>query len=814
MSKDTGPHERHPADSHELIRVHGARENNLKDVSIEIPKRRLTVFTGVSGSGKSSLVFSTIAAESQRMINETYSTFAQGFMPSLPRPEVDVLDGLTTAIIVDQERLGADPRSTVGTATDANAMLRILFSRLGRPYLGSPHSFSFNVASVKASGAITVERGDRKTVKATFTRTGGMCTNCEGRGKVTDFDLRELFDDSKSLAEGAFTIPGWKSDDYWTVRTYKASGFFDPDKPIREYTDQEMRDFLHHEPVKVKVDKSNLTFEGLIPKLRKSFLSKDKEAMQPHIREFVERAVTFTDCPVCEGTRLSEAARSSRIKGASIADACAMQITDLAAWVRDLDEPSAAPLLTALRQTLDSFVEIGLGYLSLDRAAGTLSGGEAQRTKMIRHLGSSLTDTTYVFDEPTAGLHPHDVERMNNLLLRLRDKGNTVLVVEHEPDTIAIADHVVDLGPGSGSAGGTVCFEGTVEGLRGSGTTTGRHLDDRAVLKDEVRTPDGRLEVRGANTHNLRDVDVDIPLGVLTVVTGVAGSGKSSLVQESLAKGRTVQGKAAAGKAAAGTEVVSVDQSPIRGSRRSNPATYTGLLDPVRKAFAKANGVKPALFSANSEGACPVCKGIGVTYTDLGFMASIANTCEECEGRRFDNSVLEYRLGGRDISEVLAMSVAEADAFFGEGEARTPAAQKILTRLVDVGLGYLSLGQPLTTLSGGERQRLKLATHMADRGGVYVLDEPTTGLHLADVEHLLGLLDQLVECGKSVIVIEHHQSVMAHADWIIDLGPGAGQEGGRVVFEGTPADLVADRPTLTGHHLAEYVGADRNQPEP
>ncbi|WP_049570121.1 excinuclease ABC subunit UvrA [Nocardiopsis sp. SBT366] len=786
----------HPADGHELIRVHGARENNLRDISVEIPKRRLTVFTGVSGSGKSSLVFSTIAAESQRMINETYSSFAQGFMPSMPRPDVDVLDGLTTAIIVDQERLGADPRSTVGTATDANAMLRILFSRLGRPHIGSPHAFSFNVASVRASGAITVERGDQKTVKQTFTRTGGMCVNCEGRGKVTDFDLRELFDDSRSLSEGAFTIPGWKSDDWWTVRTYKASGFFDPDKPIRDYTEQEMRDFLYHEPVKVKVEKSNLTFEGLIPKLRKSFLSKDKEAMQPHIRAFVERAVTFTDCPVCGGTRLSEAALSSRIGGVNIAEVCAMQISDLAAWVRELDEPSAAPLLSALRRTLDSFVEIGLGYLSLDRAAGTLSGGEAQRTKMIRHLGSSLTDTTYVFDEPTAGLHPHDVERMNRLLLRLRDKGNTVLVVEHEPDTIAIADHVVDLGPGAGAAGGTVCFEGTVGGLRSSGTTTGRHLDDRTALKEGVRVPTGRFEIRGAHTHNLRDVDVDVPLGVLAVVTGVAGSGKSSLVQGSLVEGAS----------AVEAGVVAVDQSPIRGSRRSNPATYTGLLEPVRKAFAKANGVKPALFSANSEGACPVCKGIGVVYTDLGFMASIASTCEECDGRRFDTSVLEYRLGGRDISEVLSMSVSEATAFFAEGEARTPAAHRILERLTDVGLGYLGLGQPLTTLSGGERQRLKLAVHMAQEGGVYVLDEPTTGLHLADVEHLLGLLDRLVESGKSVIVIEHHQSVMAHADWIIDLGPGAGQDGGRVVFEGTPAEIVADRSTLTGQHLADFVG--------
>nr|WP_211267274.1 excinuclease ABC subunit UvrA [Nonomuraea candida] len=789
---DTRPPTPHVADSHDLIRVHGARENNLKDVSIEIPKRRLTVFTGVSGSGKSSLVFDTIAAESQRMINETYSTFVQGFMPTLPRPEVDVLDGLTTAIIVDQQRLGSDPRSTVGTATDTNALLRILFSRLGQPHIGSPNAFSFNVPSVRASGAITVERGDRKTVRATYTRTGGMCTGCEGRGKVSDFDLTQLYDDSKSISEGAITIPGYKADSMWTVQVYAQSGFIDPDKPIRDYSEQELHDFLHREPIKVKVNGVNLTYEGLLPKLRKSFLAKDKEAMQPHIRAFVDRAVVFTPCPACDGTRLSPEARSSRIRGINIADACAMQISDLAAWVRDLDEPSVAPLLAALRGTLDSFVEIGLGYLSLDRPAGTLSGGEAQRTKMIRHLGSSLTDVTYVFDEPTAGLHPHDVQRMNDLLLRLRDKGNTVLVVEHEPETIAIADHVVDLGPGAGTAGGTVCFEGTVEGLRAGGTITGRHLDDRATLKEKVREPSGRLEIRGANAHNLRDVDVDIPLGVLVVVTGVAGSGKSSLVHGSIP---------------AGEGVVSVDQSPIRGSRRSNPATYTGLLDPIRKAFAKANGVKPALFSANSEGACPNCNGAGVVYTDLGMMAGVSATCEECDGRRFDASVLEHRLGGRDISEVLAMSVTEAEEFFGAGEARTPAAHAVLRRLADVGLGYLSLGQPLTTLSGGERQRLKLATHMADKGGVYVLDEPTTGLHLADVEQLLGLLDRLVDAGKSVIVVEHHQAVMAHADWIIDLGPGAGHDGGRIVFEGTPADLVAARSTVTGEHLAAYVGA-------
>lgn len=783
----------HAADSHDLIRVHGARVNNLKDVSIEIPKRRLTVFTGVSGSGKSSLVFSTIAAESQRMINETYSAFVQGFMPTPARPEVDVLDGLTTAIIVDQQRMGADPRSTVGTATDAYAMLRILFSRLGKPQIGPPSAYSFNTASVRASGGITVERGaaKTKTVKASFNRTGGMCTRCEGRGSVSDIDLTQLYDDSKSLSEGAFTIPGWKSDSQWTVQVYAQSGLVDPDKPIRKYTKKELRDFLYGEPMKVKVNGVNLTYEGLIPKIQKSFLAKDKEGMQPHIRAFVERAVTFTTCPDCDGTRLSEGARSSKIKKISIADACAMEIRDLAEWVRGLKEPSVAPLLTALQQTLDSFVEIGLGYLALDRPAGTLSGGEAQRVKMIRHLGSSLTDVTYVFDEPTIGLHPHDIERMNKLLLRLRDKGNTVLVVEHKPEAIAIADHVVDLGPGAGTAGGAVCFEGTVDGLRGSDTVTGRHLDDRAALKETVREPSGTLEIRDATRHNLQGVDVDVPLGVLCVVTGVAGSGKSSLIHGSIP---------------ASQGVISVDQAPIKGSRRSNPATYTGLLEPIRKAFAKANDVKPALFSANSEGACPTCNGAGVIYTDLGIMASVETLCEDCEGKRFQPAVLEYTFGGRDISEVLAMSVTEAEEFFGEGEARTPAAHKILERLADVGLGYLSLGQPLTTLSGGERQRLKLATHMADKGGVYILDEPTTGLHLADVEQLLGLLDRLVDSGKSVIVIEHHQAVMSHADWIIDLGPGAGHDGGKIVFEGTPADLVADHSTLTGEHLAAYVG--------
>jgi excinuclease UvrABC ATPase subunit len=779
------------ADSHEVLRVHGARENNLKDVSVEIPKRRLTVFTGVSGSGKSSLVFDTIAAESQRLINETYSAFVQGFMPTLARPDVDVLEGLTTAIIVDQQRMGADPRSTVGTATDANAMLRILFSRLGQPHIGSPNAFSFNVPSVRASGAITIERGESKTVRATFTRAGGMCPRCEGRGTVSDIDLTQLVDDSKSLNEGAITVPGYTAGG-WNFRLYGASGFFDPDKPIRDFTKTELHDFLRREPTRMKIAGINMTYEGLIPRIQKSMLSKDVDGMQPHIRAFVERAVTFTACPQCGGTRLSAAALSSKINGINIADACGLQISDLADWVRGLDEPGVRPLLAALQRTLDSFVEIGLGYLSLDRSSSTLSGGEAQRTKMIRHLGSSLTDITYVFDEPTIGMHPHDIQRMNNLLLRLRDKGNTVLVVEHKPEAIAIADHVVDLGPLAGTEGGQVVFEGTVDGLRASGTLTGRHLDDRASVKPSARRPSGALEVRGASTHNLQNVDVDIPLGMLVVVTGVAGSGKSSLI------GGSVAGR---------DGVVTVDQTSIRGSRRSNPATYTGLLDPIRKAFATANGVKPALFSANSEGACPNCNGAGVIYTDLAMMASVATGCEECEGKRFQAEVLEYKFGGKDISEVLAMPVAEAREFFGSGEAKNDAARKILDRLADVGLGYLSLGQPLTTLSGGERQRLKLATQLAEKGAILVLDEPTTGLHLADVGHLLGLLDRLVDAGKSVIVIEHHQAVMAHADWIIDLGPGAGHDGGRIVFEGTPADLVADRSTLTGEHLAAYVGA-------
>ncbi|MBF4607034.1 ATP-binding cassette domain-containing protein [Curtobacterium sp. VKM Ac-1393] len=780
----------HAADGHDRIRVRGARANNLQGIDVDLPKRRLTVFTGVSGSGKSSLVFGTVAAESQRMINETYSAFVQGFMPSLARPDVDLLDGLTTAIVVDQERIGADPRSTVGTATDANAMLRVLFSRLGQPHVGGPNAFSFNLATVTAGGAITVQKGkDAKAEKVSFTRLGGMCADCEGRGLVNDIDLTQLFDDSKALGDGAITIPGYGTDG-WNVRMYAESGYFDKDTPIRDFTERQRADFLYREPTKQKIAGINMTYEGLVPRVRRSLLQKDREAMQPHIRAFVDRAVTFTTCSACGGTRLNETARSSKIDGKSIADVCAMQITDVVPWLRAIDDPGVAPLLDGLRDLLESFVEIGLGYLSLDRPTGTLSGGEGQRVKMVKHLGSSLSDVTYVFDEPSTGLHPHDIERMNGLLLRLRDKGNTVLVVEHKPEVIAIADHVVDLGPGAGTGGGTLCYQGPVDGLRGSGTITGRHLDDRVSVKPTVRTSDGVISIRGASAHNLQDVDVDVPTGVLTVVTGVAGSGKSTLIHGSLAPRE---------------DVVAIDQSGIRGSRRSNPATYTGLLEPIRKAFAKANGVKPALFSANSEGACPACNGAGVVYTDLGMMAGIATPCVECDGKRFDQSVLGYHLGGKDISQVLGMSVADAAEFFAEGPAKLPAAHTILARLADVGLGYLTIGQPLTTLSGGERQRLKLATHLGERGGIVVLDEPTTGLHLADVAQLLGLLDRLVDSGKTVVVVEHHQAVMAHADWIIDLGPGAGHDGGRIVFEGTPAELVASPSTLTGQHLAAYV---------
>ena len=784
--------QQHAADSHDAIRVEGARENNLRDVSLELPKRRLTVFTGVSGSGKSSLVFDTIAAESQRMINETYSAFVQGFMHRLDRPDVDRLEGLTTAIIVDQERMGANIRSTLGTATDANAMLRLLFSKLGHPHIGGPSAYAFNVPSVSGSGAVKVEKGDKTIAqKASFSVTGGMCPRCEGTGNVNDIDLAQLFDESKSLAEGALTIPGYTLGG-WNYRLYASSGLYPSDKPIRDFTKRERHDFLYREPERMKIEGINMTYEGLVVRIQKSMLSKDPEAMQPHIRAFVERAVTFQPCPECGGTRLAEGARASKINGLSIADACALQVSDLVEWARGITEPSVAPLVRNLLALLDAFVQIGLGYLSLDRPAGTLSGGEAQRTKMVRHLGSSLTDVTYVFDEPTVGLHPHDIQRMNELLLQLRDKGNTVLVVEHKPETIVIADRVVDLGPGAGSHGGTICFEGTVPELRASGTLTGRHLDDRASVKPTTRKPKGKLEIRGASEHNLQNVDVDVPTGVLVVVTGVSGSGKSSLIHGSLGKR---------------DDVIAIDQGAIKGSRRSSPATYTGLLEPIRKAFAKANNVKPALFSANSEGACPTCNGAGQVFTELGFMETVATRCEDCEGKGFDASVLAYKLGGRDITEVLAMPVDEALAFFASGEAKIPAAAKILQHLSDVGLGYLHIGQPLSTLSGGERQRLKLATHLGEKGGVYILDEPTNGLHLADVEQLLGLLDKLVDSGKSVIVIEHHQAVMAHADWIIDLGPGAGHDGGRVTFEGTPAALIADGTTLTGQHLAAYVGA-------
>lgn len=798
MSNDTAPH---PADTHDLIRVQGARENNLRDVSVELPKRRLTVFTGVSGSGKSSLVFGTIAADSQRLINETYSAFVQGFLPTQARPEVDFLDGLTTAIIVDQERIGSNARSTVGTVTDANALLRTLFSRIAEPHIGGPKAYSFNTPTVTASGAMKVEKANSRAVKKTFSVTGGMCPRCEGMGNVTDVDLAEVFDEEKSLSEGAIKVPGYTGGG-WNVRLFSGSGFVDPDKPIKKYSKREMHDFLYHEPERIKVEGINMTYEGLIPRIQKSMLSKDKESMQPHIRAFVDRAVTYVTCPECHGTRLTQGALSSKIAGKNIADLCQMQISDLAEWIRDLKEPSVEPLLKALRDLMDSFVTIGLGYLSLDRASGTLSGGEAQRTKMIRHLGSSLTDVTYVFDEPSIGLHPHDIERMNQLLLQLRDKGNTVLVVEHKPEMIEIADHVVDLGPGAGTSGGQICYEGDVAGLRASDTVTGRHLDDRVRLKESVRSSTGSLEIRGAHRNNLQDVDVDIPLGILTVVTGVAGSGKSSLLEGSLLTGSRVEEEG----------LVAIDQTPIKGSRRSNPATYTGLLEPIRKAFAKENGVKPGLFSSNSDGACPTCNGAGVIFTDLGMMSGVSTTCEDCDGKRFQPEVLEYTFGGKNISEALSMSVAQAEEFFGAGEGKLPAAHKVLRRLADVGLGYLSLGQPLNTLSGGERQRLKLASRMGEKGGVYVLDEPTTGLHLADVQELLNLLDQLVDSGKTVIVIEHHQAVMAHADWIIDVGPGAGHDGGRVVFEGSPAELVAAESTVTGRHLKKYLesGATAN----
>ena len=748
------------ADRHDRIEVRGARENNLKDISLDIPKRRLTVFTGVSGSGKSSLVFGTIAAESQRLINETYSAFLQSFMPSQARPDVDSLRNLSAAIIVDQEPMGANVRSTVGTATDAHTLLRILYSRLGTPHVGTSAAFSFNLPE-------------------------GMCPACEGLGRASAIDIEQLVDRDKSLNEGAITVPNFGVDT-WYWRVFADSGYFDRDTKLRDYTPEQWERFLDGPSAKLKVGGINLTYEGLVPKVRRLYLDKDRDSAQPHIRAFIDRVATFAPCEACGGTRLNEAARSATVRGVTITECSAMQLDELASFIRGIDDPSVAPLIATLRETLDSLVNIGLGYLSLDRESSSLSGGESQRVRMVRHLGSSLTDITYVFDEPTIGLHPHDIQRMNELLVLLRDKGNTVLVVEHKPEVIAIADHVVDLGPGAGTAGGRICFEGTVAGLHASDTLTGRHLDHRVELRQDVRERTGEVTITGATLHNLRDVTVSIPLGVMTVVTGVAGSGKSSLIHGYLPRHEGV---------------VVVDQSAIRGSRRSNPATYTGLLDVIRTLFAKANKVSASLFSANSEGACPTCKGIGLVYTDLALMAGVASVCEECEGRRFTPEVLRYQYQGKDISEVLAMPVAEARAFFSTGPA-----QAILTRLDDVGLGYVGLGQALTTLSGGERQRLKLAVNMAKAGTIYVLDEPTTGLHLADVDRLLGLLDRLVDDGNTIVVIEHHRAVMAHADWLIDIGPGAGHAGGRVVFEGTPQELVSRGDTLTAEHLRSYVG--------
>ena len=795
--ESASPHSSASGTVHETITVRGAQENNLRGVAVDIPKRRLTVFTGVSGSGKSSLVFGTIAAESRRLINETYDAFIQGFMPAMSRPEVEALEGLTASIIIDQERMAPNPRSTVGTATDVNSMLRILFSRFAQPALGNPMAYSFNVMSSSGGGTLTRADGSREA--AGYSVTGGMCVRCEGRGQVNDIDLSQLVDETKSLNEGAITVPGYKPGG-WSVRFYAESGFFDPEKPVRDYTEQEREDLFHRKATKVNISGTNMTFQGLVPAVKKSFLSKDRDAMQPHIRAFVDRAVTYTDCPDCGGTRLAALTLSSRIEGRNIADLCCMQISDLLSWITEVGSSQsltgAAPLLTALTETLKNFVDIGLGYLCLDRASGTLSGGEAQRVKMIRHLGSSLTDVTYVFDEPTVGLHPHDVDRMNVLLLKLLDKGNTVLVVEHNPTVMAIADHIVDMGPGAGTHGGEIVYTGDFAGLRSSGTLTGEHLESRAALKTQPRSPSGALEIRGAQTHNLQGVDVDVPTGVLVAVTGVAGSGKSSLIHGSLA-GRE--------------SVVAVDQTGIRGSRRSNPATYTGLLEPVRKAFAKSNGVKPALFSANSEGACPTCGGAGVIYQDLGIVSGISTVCEECEGRRFQAAVLEYTLGGKNIAEVLSMSVEEALVFFrgeveGAAEATLPTAGKILTRLWDVGLGYLTLGQPLSTLSGGERQRIKLAIEIGSEADVIILDEPSAGLHMADTERLTQMLEKIVDAGRTVIVIEHNLDVISRADRIIDVGPGAGHDGGRVVFSGTPTELIGVEGSLTGLHLERRHG--------
>ncbi|MDO4258593.1 MAG: excinuclease ABC subunit UvrA [Actinomycetaceae bacterium] len=779
----------------DLIRVRGARQNNLKNVSVDLPKRQLTVFTGLSGSGKSSLVYDTIAAEAQRALNETHSAFVQGFLPTPPRPDADEISGITAAISVSQEPLGANPRSTVGTATDIDAKLRVLFSRCATPHIGGPQAFSFNVPSVTGAGAVTVTKGERKLAqKKSFSIVGGMCPKCEGRGEVSDLNLDEIVDMDRSIDDGAILVPGYKVGG-WSVRQYSESGFFPSDKPLRSLNKRQLETFLYGEQTKVVVSDINITYEGLIPRLRKSIFSKDIDAVQPHIRAFIERAATFAQCPDCEGTRLAESARSAKLQGLSIAEANAMEVRDLLEWVRSLDIPDAAPVLGALTADLGAMVHLGLGYLSLGRAAGSLSGGEAQRVRMVRHLGSALSDVTYIFDEPTTGLHAHDIAQMNELLLGLRDKGNTVLVVEHDPATIAIADHIVDMGPAAGNGGGEVVYEGDKEGLAASDTLTGRYLSRQARIKDKVRTPKGVLEIRGASSHNLKDISVDIPLGCLCVITGVAGSGKSSLIPGSLPPQ---------------SEALIVDQTPIKGSSRSNAATWTGMLDPIRKAFAKAHGVSAALFSANSEGACPHCSGSGKIRTEFGFMETVETVCEVCEGRRFDDSIRQYTLGGLDIVDVLALSAQAVVDYFSSAESKIPAAKKICEAMTRVGLGYLTLGQPLSTLSGGERQRLRLAAHLGDaQAQTFILDEPTTGLHVADVDHLLSLLDYLVDHGKSVIVVEHDLSVIAHADWIIDIGPGAGSDGGEIVFHGTPADLIqqtrAGRGTLTGKHLALHI---------
>ena len=748
----------HPADSHDTIRVRQARENNLRGVDVDIPKRRITAFTGVSGSGKSSLVFGTIAAESQRLINETYTTFIQSFMPSMPRPDVEVLENLSTAIVVDQERMGANSRSTVGTATDAYSLLRVLYSRYSTPSAGGAGAYSFNLGQ-------------------------GACPVCEGFGTEASIDLDELLDWDKTLNEGAIKAPNF-APGAWLWQTLTAGTQPDLDVKLRDMPTAMLDRMLYEEAGKVKLNGANMSYSGLITRIKSNYIHSGREIKQAHIREWIERISTTAPCSACEGSRLGPAARASKINSLGIADMTAMQVSELLDALDQIQIPDAAPLIANLKAVLESMVDLGLGYLSLDRPAGTLSGGEAQRVKMIRHLGSALSDVTYVFDEPTVGLHPHDIQRMNGLLAGLRDKGNTVLVVEHKPEVIGIADHVIDLGPGAGTHGGTICYSGAVDGLLASDTLTGKHFTTRAALNTTPRKATGAMAVRGASMHNLKNLSVDIPTGVMCAITGVAGSGKSTLIHSTIAKRE---------------DVAVVDQTAIRGSRRSNPATYTGIMDPIRAAFAKANGVKPALFSANSTGACPACSGVGFTYTDLASMAGVALPCEQCRGKRYTAEVLEYTLDGLNIADVLDLSMEEALE-----QLKVPKAKAMLERLNQVGLGYLKLGQRLNTLSGGERQRIKLAINLGQGAGTYILDEPTTGLHIADVQKLLRLLDEMVDEGNTVIVIEHHLAVVAHSDWVIDLGPGAGHEGGSIVFEGTPADLAASG-TLTGEHLAAYV---------